>query len=310
MARANPFTHDGHLFEHAWKALDAASRKYGKFQNSECQDMKSALTAMDPETTGRVKLRDFYGKLLDGSYPFSESPEYLRNLGALDESTPARGPLVIISNYLNSLNNCIMSGTHYSICCVNECIGLLNDIEAQIAAPNAKPAEILAVVEHMSSSTIPAPRNLSTGLTQALDKVAELHGGKVPLHGRLFGQWMHYAFPHECSYPHTSTSGIASLTPVEFQKRTGSMGFVSTDVFKQVLKSTHSGPVVHMSQWTMEEELHVGTQQREQGYTTFRRFTILAVQVALVIGIAVALWDKVSRARSLSTASKQREYFV
>ncbi|OLP24478.1 hypothetical protein AK812_SmicGene48940, partial [Symbiodinium microadriaticum] len=22
-----------------------------------------------------------------------------------------------------------------------------------------------------------------------------------PLHGRLFAQWMHYAFPHECPYP-------------------------------------------------------------------------------------------------------------
>merc|ERR1719502_2639354 len=144
-----------------------------------------------------------------------------------------------------------MSGTHYSICCVDECIGLVNNIEAQIAAPNAKPAEILAVVEHMSSSTIQAPRNLSTGLTKALDKVAELHGGKVPLHGRLFKQWMHYVFPHECSYPHTSASGVATLTPQQFKGKTGNMGFTTKDEIRKVLKSSFSGSVVQMSQWTM-----------------------------------------------------------
>merc|ERR1719265_2263877 len=154
-----------------------------------------------------------------------------------------------------------MAGTHYSICCVDECIGLQQQIEAQIAAPSAHPEEILAVVEHMPSSTIQAPRNVSAGLRQTLDKVAKLHGEKVPLHGRLFRQWMHYAFPHECPYPHTSTSGVASLTPVQFKNKTGAMGFVTKDEFKQALGKSFSGSIVHMSQWTMEEELHIGTPQ-------------------------------------------------
>merc|ERR1719273_1646743 len=35
-----------------------------------------------------------------------------------------------------------------------------------------------------------------------LGQIAELHGGQVPLHGRLFAQWMHHAYPRECSFPH------------------------------------------------------------------------------------------------------------
>ena len=35
-----------------------------------------------------------------------------------------------------------------------------------------------------------------------MEQVASHHGGKVPLHGRLFAQWLHHAFPRECPYPH------------------------------------------------------------------------------------------------------------
>merc|ERR1719221_2229657 len=35
-------------------------------------------------------------------------------------------------------------------------------------------------------------------------------GGLVPLHGRLFMQWMHHAYPRECPYPHAA----GTTTPV------------------------------------------------------------------------------------------------
>ena len=35
-----------------------------------------------------------------------------------------------------------------------------------------------------------------------LDEIASLHAGPVPLHSRLFRQWMHHAYPRECPYPH------------------------------------------------------------------------------------------------------------
>merc|ERR1719201_2007922 len=39
------------------------------------------------------------------------------------------------------------------------------------------------------------------GLAEKLHSIAERHGGEVPLHGRLFAQWLHFAFPHDCPYP-------------------------------------------------------------------------------------------------------------
>merc|ERR1719160_163271 len=43
-------------------------------------------------------------------------------------------------------------------------------------------------------------------LHSKLEEVAAKGNGKVPLHGRLFAQWLHYAFPNECPYPHAAGS--------------------------------------------------------------------------------------------------------
>merc|ERR1719497_67864 len=56
----------------------------------------------------------------------------------------------------------------------------------------------------MPSATVPAPRTLSDDLRSRLGEVAQHHGGQVPLHGRLFSQWLHHAYPRECPYPHKS----------------------------------------------------------------------------------------------------------
>merc|ERR1719456_1749472 len=45
------------------------------------------------------------------------------------------------------------------------------------------------------------PQNLTAQMVSKLFLVAAQHGGQVPLHGRLFSQWLHYAFPYECPYP-------------------------------------------------------------------------------------------------------------
>merc|ERR1719436_1710683 len=53
----------------------------------------------------------------------------------------------------------------------------------------------------MPSRTERAPRRLGDTLVDRLHGIAEVHGGKVPLHGRLFAQWMHFAYPRECQLP-------------------------------------------------------------------------------------------------------------
>merc|ERR1719272_617081 len=132
-----------------------------------------------------------------------ESVAYLRQLGALDESNPSK-PSVIIANYLNSPTNCIASSSFYSVCCMDECEGLLGHLEQKVASPEATSTRIADIVSELASSSVIAPRKLTQGLLDRLGEIAAEHGGSVPLHGRLFAQWMHHAFPRECPYPHLS----------------------------------------------------------------------------------------------------------
>merc|ERR1719160_2392823 len=66
----------------------------------------------------------------------------------------------------------------------------------------------------MNLMEMPTDR-LKGALEQQLDRIAKTHRGKVPLHGRLFAQWMHFAFPQECPFPHRA-GGAAVKTPEEF----------------------------------------------------------------------------------------------
>ena len=134
----------------------------------------------------------------NAKYQFSESVQYLQEIGALDESGEKK---VRIANYLQGPSNCIASSSYYSICCLSECEGLVNELEATVQAPAADPAYLLELVGHISSASVDAPRQLPFGLKRRLQDIADHNGGQVPLHGRLFAEWMHYAFPHECPYP-------------------------------------------------------------------------------------------------------------
>merc|ERR1719156_386461 len=58
--------------------------------------MKASLVEMDKKGTGRVRLSDFYGEALKTDWRFGESEAYLRQLGALDESSRWLGKQVII----------------------------------------------------------------------------------------------------------------------------------------------------------------------------------------------------------------------
>merc|ERR1719247_3511717 len=108
---------------------------------------------MEYRGTGRVKLADFYKPALDGSWTFQESVGYLRSLGLLDE-TDASQPSVMIANYIVSHANCIASSGFYSVCCKNECEGLLGHLEQKIGAPEAKPATISVLISNVPSPTV------------------------------------------------------------------------------------------------------------------------------------------------------------
>ena len=80
----------------------------------------------------------------------------------------------------------------------------MQHLETDVSAPSASPARIAETVSLLQSDTVDAPRNLSSALLTRLQEIADVHAGTVPLHGRLFAQWMHHAYPRECPFPHVS----------------------------------------------------------------------------------------------------------
>merc|ERR1719468_1358521 len=103
-------------------------------------------------------------------------------------------------------DNCLEASNLYAICCRDPCEALMSHMEHEIGHSTAEAKTIVALVEELPSQWTVAPRTLSLSLMTHLEEIATLHGGQVPLHGRLFGQWMHHAFPRECQYPHVGGS--------------------------------------------------------------------------------------------------------
>jgi len=189
----NPFVPRRYSFEAVAEIVADLAQRYGKWQNAECRDMKAHLVELDPEGSGRVPLGLLYAQPVASTYHFSESADYLRQIGALDETTST--PKVLIANYITGPSNCIASSSYYSVCCLNNCDSIMDEIEHKVLAPATSPDRLLGVVNNISNQA------LSQNLVQKLQSIAERHGGEVPLHGRLFAQWLHFAFPHECPFP-------------------------------------------------------------------------------------------------------------
>merc|ERR1719353_755085 len=246
------------------KVVETAGEEYGTFQDFECKDMKASLMKMEHRGTGRVRLSDFYKPALQGAWTFQESSGYLRSLGALDESDPQQ-PSVMMVNYIISPTNCIASSGFYSVCCKNECEGLLGHLEENIGAPDAKPSTIAALVTNLPSQSVTAPQKISANLLQRLDDIAATHMGTVPLQSRLFAQWMHHVYPRECPYPHVSGTTDAKL-PEEWKEATGEDGTATKEEIDAHVSRTVSTidaaaqgdlPVEDLMPWSHEEELIV-----------------------------------------------------
>jgi len=255
-------------FAHLAKVVESVGEQYGSFQDFECRELKAKLLAMEYRGTGRVPLSDFYKPALgggDASWQFQESAGYLRQLGALDESDPTR-PSVMVANYINSQTNCIAASGFYSVCCKDECENLLGHLEQNIGASDAKPATILALVANLPSSTVAAPHAVPDNLRQRLADIAATHGGMVPLHGRLFAQWMHHVYPRECAYPHMS----GTTSPVTADQWLDDVGAEPTATEEEMLRYTSQAASFTVNQkdqgnlaveelmpWSTEEELFV-----------------------------------------------------
>jgi len=244
-----------YTFHDAHEAVGSIGKTFASYWETECQNIKSSLVAMDKGNTGRVKLSDFYGSNMDGEWRFGESEAYLRDLGALDDSS-WRGPHVIIPNYMQAASNCVVNTPNYLVCCVNECEDIMGEIEKTFQTPVAPVDEMLQLVGGLSNFKDETP-DLNGTLGAQLHRIAEVHGGKVPIHGRLFAQWLHYVFPRECPFPHKMGTTV-SQTPVERGTDVlASKGEVELHASKR--NDAGNAALIEeqdtMSQWTEDEEL-------------------------------------------------------
>jgi len=252
-------------FHDAHEIVGGITQNFASFWESECTEMKDQLIAMDTHGTGRVPLSKFYGTGLDADWRFAESESYLRELGALDETSTWQGKQVIIPNYIQAASNCIVSTPHYLVCCASTCEALLGELEAGVGRPVGTSEEILQLVRGMASPAAldgDEPPRLMGTLAAQLDQIASAHGGKVPLHGRLFAQWLHYAFPRDCPFPHRA-GAAAARTPAQFgqgylatrEEMTSQAQAENASEASQMSSLLDREELPWMSQWSDEEEL-------------------------------------------------------
>jgi len=302
-------------FQAASQVVEEIGERYGRWQDAECQDLKGALVKLENRGSGRVLLKDFYGQALSGgAWQFSESMDYLRELGALDESDPQQ-PAVMIANYVNAKSNCLASSSIYSVCCINECDALMGQLEREVAAPEALPGRILELVAQLPSATVAAPREITQELRSRLEEVAGHHGGSVPLHGRLFAQWLHHAYPRECPYPHVAGS-TNPMTSKEWMANgadstSASVEEMSRHVQREEPAAEQAAPIIRREKaaaneqvslpWTMEEELLVSKSSKKPAGWSWSRTLAFVVAVG---STCVALGRSASSApSSLGTSS-------
>merc|ERR1719343_1801797 len=265
-AERNPFSHEEVYFGDYPSMVRLAEQiidGFGVFQDLQCRELKNTLMELEDmeRNDGRVLLANFYGPYKKGLHEFFiERPEYLKQLGSLDDSDPIR-PSVIVPNFLYGRQFCLATDNDFqSFCCVDQCNVLMESLERSIAHPVASPSLIAELMADLSTQTVVAPRTLSGSLRRKLDLIAEQHGGHVPLHGRMFAQFLHHAFPNECPQPRAPGVAEAPMSHDEWQASRNTSALVSKAVMKELMgraaktedaASSEEPPLL----WTDEEEL-------------------------------------------------------
>ncbi|CAJ1446591.1 unnamed protein product [Effrenium voratum] len=152
---------------------------------------------------------------------------------------------------------------------------LLDAEEAsEILAPAASVERLLGLVANMSSATVDAPRSLPQHLAERLQKIAQRHEGEVPLHGRLFAQWLHHAFPNECPFPYITEAAVLSPAHWENGKAT-----VSTSQ-RAELAAAHVMVEANLNlSWSEEEVVVVQDLPKANGGVR------VLMQLALLVGL-------------------------
>jgi len=216
---------DGNHMDFASAAVIAAEagKHLGQWHKGKCQVQKNHLISLGDQQVGRVSLASFYADALSRADQTvssqTEHIQYLRKLGALDESVYQK-PTVLVPNYVSSPANCFASSSFYSICCPSECESVMRHLESEVAGPTMKPAHVQELIARLPAAIVSGPRELPAPLLDRLQEIALKHGGDIPIHGRLFAQFLHHAYPRECPYPHVA-GATRPQTADEWMAETG-----------------------------------------------------------------------------------------
>ena len=166
----------------------------------------------------------------------------------------------------------------------------MGEVEHMVQAPTASPQVLLGIVGNLSLVNYDGEQVVTAELEAKLHTVAAHHAGTVPLHGRLFAQWMHFAFPLECPYPHVLQDSI-SLSPASW---TSKKSYTSTEEQRQkfIEENAHvdDADINRLAvQWTDEEVMPL--QEPHQARSFFGsvvRGVVQLMMMALVLKTAAA----------------------
>eukprot|EP00931_Biecheleriopsis_adriatica_P092942 TRINITY_DN666_c0_g1_i1.p1 TRINITY_DN666_c0_g1~~TRINITY_DN666_c0_g1_i1.p1 ORF type:complete len:556 (-),score=106.15 TRINITY_DN666_c0_g1_i1:81-1748(-) len=286
-------------FDDVSQITDILVEGYGKWQQTDCTWMQQDLMSMDSDGSGRVPLSRFYGQQPHAHFVFSESVEYLRTIGALDESD-ASEPKVFIANYVGGPSNCVADTAYFSVCCFTGCQQLMAQLEAEVRAPTANPDYLLSLAGNLSSTFIKAPRVLPDKLQKKMHSIADHHGGMVPLHSRLFSQWLHHAFPLECPFPQINQES-AVLMPSHWQGTSSMSSEQERKKYMELVKEKGEDYCEAEMLWHDDEVLHANegapstlTLQQPR-YIFGSAWLRMLMQLAMLGSLAVAAFRMLPR---------------
>lgn len=160
----------------------------------------------------------------------------------------------------------------------------------------------------MTSLEVEHPARLDSTLLAQLRQIAASHNGEVPLHGRLFLQWLHYVFPQQCAFPHKSGTTNA-LSPLEFQ---GGEYVASQSTMMEHSRANESEEEDEewMALWSEEEELIAGYEELHWTARVSQKCGFLCFGLAALLGTIRLNWKPKAEIELLPSYRGGKAHFV
>jgi len=218
------FSQRQYSFETVAQIVDSMADHFGRWQDGSCKVLKNRLEMSDTAGNGRVSLEDFYNTKDLPIFVLNEPVEKLRALGVLDETVPSK-PTVRLANYITSTGNCGHFSEYYDVCCFNVCDSIMEDLELRFKSSSVEVGKLYGALVNLTAppdvelniASSPLFGAAEPRLLKSLEAIADRYGGKVPIQGRNFATWLHFAFPRDCPLP-TKIEATAAEMPADAMK--------------------------------------------------------------------------------------------